>query len=140
MIIEEIRDIKSGRTELRRFGISFCIVFALISSILWLKNKDYYPYFFILSFMFLLFGLTVPGILKPLHKIWMILAIIIGWIMTRVILIILFYLIVTPIGLFAKIFRKEFLDLEFSKNANSYWVLRPENKLKLKNRDYQKQF
>ena len=49
-----------------------------------------------------------------------------GWIMTRVILIIIFYLIVTPIGLIARLFGKQFLDLSLNENVNSFWNKRAE--------------
>lgn len=42
--------------------------------------------------------------------------------MTRVILIVLFYLIITPMGLLAKLFGTSFLDMKFKEKKESYWV------------------
>ena len=68
----------------------------------------------------------------------MMLAILLGWIMTRVILAILFYLAITPIGLIAKLARKDFLGLKIDKLHESYWVKR--DKKNLKPIDYERQF
>lgn len=138
MIIEAIKNIKSEKKELRKFGITVGIVLGLLGgSFLW-RTKDYYFYFFILSTAFLFFALVLPALLKPIQKIWMTLAILIGWLVTRVILGVLFYLIITPIGLLARLFGKDFLDTKFDKDADSYWILR--KALRFDKRNYEKQF
>ena len=65
-------------------------------------------------------------------------AVIIGWFMTRIILSLLFYLIITPIGLLAKIFTKDFLDLKKQAVNDSYWNKRDSNTEK--NQNYEKQY
>ena len=124
MIFKEIKDIKSGKKELRQFGITIGIVLSLLGGLFLWYGRDYYTCFFILSAVFILLGVTAPIILKPIQKIWMTLAIVIGWVMSRVILIILFYLIITPIGLLAKLFGKDFLNRKFDRTAGSYWIMR----------------
>lgn len=138
MIIEEIKNIKSGKRELRQLGITVGIVLGLLGGLFFLCKKDYYSYLFILSVAFLFLGLVAPTLLKPIQKIWMALSIIIGWFITRIILIVLFYLVVTPTGILARLFGKDFLNLRFDRNINSYWI--PRKKMKLKKRDYEKQF
>lgn len=65
-----------------------------------------------------------PSVLKPLQKAWMTLAVILGWIMTRVILSILFYLVFTAIGGISRLLGKQFLDLKIDPSINSYWIKR----------------
>ena len=67
---------------------------------------------------------TLPFVLKPIYWIWMIFATILGWIMTRIILSLLFYVIITPIGLILRMFGKQFLELKYNKNVNTYWNYR----------------
>jgi hypothetical protein len=55
-----------------------------------------------------------------------------------VILSVLFYLVVTPIGLLGRLFGKGFLDLKFNRNVDSYWI--PKAKVKLEKSDYERQF
>jgi uncharacterized protein involved in cysteine biosynthesis len=134
MFIEGIKDIKNGMPELRKFGVTVGIALCLAAGLLWWRGKDYYLYFLVISLIFLLVSLITPILLKPIHKIWMILAILLGWLTTRVILIILYYLIITPIGILARLFGKDFLDLKFKKNAaDSYWISRGAFKFDKKN-------
>jgi hypothetical protein len=124
MIIEEIKKIKSGTVELRNFGITLGIALGVLGGLFLWREKAYYIYFFIIAAPFLLLAFTVPVLLKPFHKVWMTLSILMGWVMTRIILIILFYGILTPIGVIARLCGKDFLDKKIDKNAKSYWVVR----------------
>jgi hypothetical protein len=126
MIIDEINTIKSGKRELRQFGILIGTACALLGLLLWWRGKAYYSHSFIIAAACLFLGLTLPLALKPFHKIWMTISICLGWLMTRFILIILFYGILAPIGLLARLCNNDFLDLKIDKNAPSYWVLRDE--------------
>ena len=87
--------------------------------------------------IFIFLSLIAPSILKPIYKIWMIFAVVIGWIMTRLILSILFYTIITGIGILTRIIGKDFLNLKL-KDQKSYWNIR-DNEREL-NQDYEKQF
>ena len=138
MIIEEIKNIKSGKRELRQFGLTVGIVLGLLGGLFFLRKKDYYSCFLIFSLAFLFLGSVAPILLKPIQKIWMALSIIIGWFITRIILIVLFYFVVTPTGILARLFGKDFLNLRFGRNINTYWI--PRKKRKLERRDYEKQF
>ena len=121
MIIEEIRSIKSDKKECRKFGLSVGIVLIIISVILAFYDTGSFVYFGSIGGLLVISAVIAPALLKPLQKIWMILAVIMGFIMTRLILLILFYLILTPIGLIARLFGKDFLDLKLNKEQVSYW-------------------
>lgn len=138
MIIQEIKSIKSGKRELRQFGLTVGIILGLLGGLFFLRGKDYYLDFLILSFTFLLLGLVAPILLKPVQKIWMSLAILIGWFVTRTILIVLFYLIVTPISLLARLFGKKFLDQKIDRTVESYWIVRESTGFNKRN--YENQF
>jgi hypothetical protein len=138
-MIEEIKHIKCGKRELRNFGITLGIIFGLLGGLLLWREKGYVVTFFMLSGFFLVFGLALPGLLKQIYKVWMTLALIMGWVMTRVILSILFYLLVTPIGLAARLVGKNFLDKKFkSENSNSYWIKKEQTVFKKS--DFERQF
>ena len=77
-------------------------------------------------------------LLKPLHKLWMTLAVLLGWLMTRIILIVLFYLVVTPIGLLARVCGKDFLNRDFDRKVNSYWI--PRKTIPFDRKSYERQF
>jgi hypothetical protein len=138
MLLEEIKNIKSSKSDLRKFGITFGIVFAVLGGALWWKGKDSFTLFILVSSAFFIIGLLVPFLLKPLQKVWMTLAVVLGWFMTRLILSILFYCIFTLIGLISRLLGKRFLDLEMDNTNESYWIQREQKVFDKK--DYERQF
>ena len=136
MIVEEIKNIKSGKSDLRKFGVTMAIILTLLGGLFLWSEKGYYFYCFILAAAFIIPGLAAPAVLKPVHRVWMTVSIILGWIMTRVILSILFYLAVTPTSLLARLVGKRFLDLKMDKTVKSYWI----SKKELIKTDCEKQF
>ena len=138
MIIEEIKKIKSEKKDLRQFGITMGIVLALLGGLFLWREKDCYFYFLMLSIVFFFIGLALPVLLKPIHKVWMTLAILMGWVVTRVIMITLFYLVVTPIGFLTRLCGKDFLNIKSEKNVNSYWI--PRKTIKADKKKYENQF
>ena len=111
--------------ELRKFGVTLGICFAFIGLILLLRKSISRSFFmFAVSFILILSGLIYQKLLSPVYKIWMTFANIMGWIMTRFILLILFYLVVTPIGICMRLFGKNSCNIRFDKTAQSYWIHR----------------
>jgi hypothetical protein len=138
MILEDIRNIQETKKDLRNFGITVGTVLILIAGLLFWKQKDSFLYFGILGALLISAGLIIPVILKPLNKAWMTLAIFMGWVMTRLILTILFYIVLTPTAFIAKLIRKNFLDLKIDTSRSTYWEIR--EKRNFTPEDYEKQF
>ena len=138
MLLEEINNIKESKKDLKKFGLTIGIVLLILSTFLFYKEKKSAIYFGDIGVVFLVLALLAPMILKPLNKIWMSFSIILGWIMTRVILTVLFYLAITPIGLLIKLFRKDFLELKIDKSKSTYWQKR--EKKKFNPIDFDRQF
>ena len=138
MIKDEIKNIKQIPKDLRKFGLTVGIVFFLIGCILIWKHKPSQFYFLSIGAALICFGLIFPTILRPLNKAWMTLAVLLGWLMTRVILSLLFYFVITPISLIARISGKHFLDLKIDKSRASYWEKR--KNVPLSPSDYERQF
>ena len=137
-MIEEIRNIKSSKKELRNFGFTIGIVLLLIAGVLFYKNNNLFISFAYIAVVFIVLGFLIPQLLKPIYFIWMIFAVVIGWIMTRLILSILFFVIISIIRLIAGIFGKSFLELNISKDSKSYWNHRFSD-IEM-SQDYEKQF
>ena len=138
MFKEEIKNTKEDKTTLRKFGLTIGTVLLLVSIVLHLTGKSSSVVFGGAGVLLILFGLILPNILKPINKIWMTLAVILGWFMSRLILFILFYIVITPIGVILRIAGKDFLNLRTDKNSDSYWEKR-EKRVKEKI-DYERQF
>jgi hypothetical protein len=137
-LIEEIKNIKSNKSEWKKFGIMMGVILTLIGLFLFWKRNDYFAYVFLLAALFFISGLFLPSLLKPVFKVWMALSVVMGYMMTRIIMVIIFYLIVTPIGFIASLTGKKFLDMKIDKSVNSYWIVK-EKTQKTQN-DYEKQF
>lgn len=138
MLLEEIKNIEEDKKTLRKFGITVGSVLLAIGVMLFLSDKSSFIYFGAIGFLLVFFGIIYPAILKPLNKIWMILAVILGWFSSRVILILLFYIVLMPLGFFLRISGKDFLKLRIDKNAKTYWEKR--DKITKELIDYERQF
>lgn len=126
------------KTTLKKFGLTMGIAFLLITLLILAKKKYNILPTTLISGIFFTLSLFMPNFLKPIYIIWMKLAFILSWINTRLILIIIFYLIFTPIGLGIKIFGVDLLDRKVDKNKDSYWK-RKEKKI-FNASDYERQF
>jgi Saxitoxin biosynthesis operon protein SxtJ len=124
VILDDLRSIKSGKRDLRKFGLTVGIAFAVFGGLLVWRGKPAYPYFFGLGAALILLALAAPAVLKPVHKAWMALALVLGWFMTRLLLGLLFYVGFTPIGLLARLFGKPFLGRAKDPARATYWVRR----------------
>ena len=136
-MIAELNSIKSSRKDLKNFGLTIGFILMMIGTFLFVREKDLFIYFFLIGLILIIIGGAAPVILKPIYEIWMIFAVVIGWIMTRVILSVLFFSIITTIGVFTRLIGKDFLSLK-SRNQKSYWNSR-DREYEL-NQDYEKQF
>jgi len=74
--------------------------------------------------LLVLAGLLVPARLRAAYLGWMALALAVGWVMSRVVLTLIFAVVLTPLGLLARLTGKRFLALEPDPAAPSYWVRR----------------
>lgn len=138
MIKEEFKYIKESKKDLRKFGLTVGGVLLLIAAFLFYFEKPSAIYFGVIGGVLLVSGLTIPQMLKPLNKVWMGLAIVLGFFMSRLILTILFYFALTPISIIAKLARKKFITLKYDKSAKTYWEKR--TIIKKKQLDYERQF
>ena len=116
----------------RSFGIVFFIVFLLIATYPLLNNDHVRIWSLIISIVFLILGLLNSKILFPLNKIWFKFGILLGKIISPLIMGLIFFVVVTPIGLLMRLFNKDLLNLKFNK-SKSYWIKKSEPKSKMKN-------
>ena len=123
---------QSNRSSNRSFGVVFFIVFLIISVYPILNYGEIRVWALIISSIFLILGLVNSKLLSPLNNLWFRLGIFLGKIISPIIMGIIFYLVVTPIGLLMRILGKDLLNLKYNKN-NSYWIEKSGPKSKMKN-------
>lgn len=138
MVIDDIKSIRCEKKDLRSFGLLLGGVLLFLSAFFqWSDNPLALP-FLLASLLFLVFGWIVPSVLKPLYRIWMAAALLMGWVMTRIILTVLFYAVVTPIGLLIRRFGTPPLAEDIDARRHSYWI--PKKTDPSVGKDYEKQF
>ena len=116
----------------RSFGIVFFVVFILVALYPLIYSGEIRIWSLVLSLIFLILGLLNSKILTPLNKIWFKFGIILGKIISPIIMGVIFFLVVTPIGLLMRLLGKDLLNLKYNKNK-SYWIEKKGPKSKMKN-------
>src|SRR2546423_3406348 len=139
MLIEEIKQLKTGPRELRKFGLMVGAVFFLLGLWFWHRHKAHYPYFIWPGLLLLVLGLSAPKSLKYVYIAWMALGFFLGLIVSTLLLTIFFYLVMTPFGLAARCLRKDFLERKWDARAPSYWRRRDTARPK-GGEEYERQF
>lgn len=112
----------------RNFGLVFCLVFSAIAV---------FPVIFqagpvrwwsvVISFVFGVLAIVAPGLLAPLNRIWFLIGLALGKIVAPVVMMLVFFVAVTPTAMIARLVGKDFLKLSKRRDAVSYWGVRKEN-------------
>jgi hypothetical protein len=126
------------KTTLKKFAIIMFVALTIIGTILLLKNNDTYIWFYSSGIVLFLLSIFATNLIKPVYITWMKFAFILGWLNTRLILSIMFYLVFSPIGLLMRLFGVDMLDRKIEKNKESYW--KNKDKKEFKPGDYERQF
>ena len=116
----------------RSCGIVFFIVFILIAIYPLINQGEIRIWSVLISLLFLILGIINSKILTPLNKVWFKFGIFLGKIISPIVMGLIFFLVVTPIAFLMRIFKKDLLNLKFSKN-NSYWIKKTDPKSTMKN-------
>ena len=116
-----MKKIKKTNKELRKFGLTLAVAFALFGFLFLWRGKPAAPYLLGIAGFFLVFGLLLPRVLAPIEWLWMKMAHAMGWVVTRVLLTITFFLVITPLGFLMRLMGKFQLRLKFDPGIDSYW-------------------
>ena len=108
----------------RNFGLVFFFIFLVVS--IWPLTHNESPRIWsaIISLAFLILVLTRSKLLTPLNRLWAKFGIILGSIIAPIVMGVVFFLVITPIGLVMKIIGKDLLSIKYDKKKETYWVKR----------------
>lgn len=127
------------KKQIRTFGFGLTGFLSLIGGLhIYKGHPESSIYFFGASFVALCISIIVPTALKHIYKIMMLIAHAIGWVNTHILLGLIFYLIISPVGLFLKAIRKDLLNRKIDKSCNTYWNRR--EKTEMDKSRYERQF
>ncbi len=110
----------------KSFGILFFIVFVLISIWPVIQGGSLRIWPIPIALLFLILGLINSKLLNPLNIVWVKFGELLGRIIAPIVMSIIYFLIVTPTGLFMRLIGKDLLKIKFS-NRQSYWTKREKN-------------
>ena len=105
----------------RSFGLVFFVVFLIVTLYPLINSSEIRIWSLIISLIFLILGLINSQILTSLNKLWFKFGIFLGKIISPLVMGIIFFFVITPIGLFMRLLGKDILNLKYNVNK-SYWI------------------
>jgi hypothetical protein len=131
--------INLDKMQIRTFGIGLAVLLTVLA--LWKFYKGHQTVAFIL-FLFgalsAVLALFCQPLLKPVYIVFIRISHVVGWINTRVLLALIYYIIITPLGIVIRIFGKDLLDRKIEPFRQSYWIKR--KKVAVEKSRYEKQY
>ncbi len=118
--------IKNDKSDIRLFFSGLAVVFSLIAIRLYGQARiNAYSAILLIAICLFLISLIKVELLAPFYRLWMRVAQFISRLVTNLILMVVFYLVVTPIGLWLRLWGKDLLGLK-KENRDSYWIEKKE--------------
>lgn len=114
----------------RSFGIVFAVFFSLLAAYLSWRGWAWWPLLLVVAAAFLLLALTRPALLAPLNWLWTKLGLLLGMIMAPIVMGLIYFGVVTPMALLARLVGKDFLRLRRDPAAPTYWLPRADQEPK----------
>jgi hypothetical protein len=108
------------------FGILFFIFFLIVGLYPLISNEPIRIWSAAVSLVFLTITIIKPNLFTFLNKLWIKFGILLGKIISPIVMGLVFFFVVTPIGIFIKILKKDVMGLK--RGESSYWITR-ENKI-----------
>lgn len=69
-------------------------------------------------------GLVAPQLVRPVYIVWMLAAFPIGWVLSHLMMAVIYYLVVTPLGLIMRGLGRDPMQRGFDRSAKTYWIAR----------------
>lgn len=114
---------KPSQRELKQFAMLWIGFFGLIGVyVLWRNDSLRAAAVLWIVAAAGLAGVVRPSVFRPVYLVWMTLALPIGWTVSHLLLVIVFYVVVTPIGLLMKLVGYDPLRRQLDRSAKSYWI------------------
>ncbi len=122
----ELERLETSRKKLRLFGLIVGGVFLAMSAWLYFRGQPATAAVIAggVGTVLVLGGALAPGLLLRVYRVWMAFAFVMGWLVSRVLLTLIFFLVLLPSGLLARACGKDFLDLRNPPEKDSHWVRR----------------
>jgi uncharacterized BrkB/YihY/UPF0761 family membrane protein len=110
--------------DLKTFSLIWFVIFTLIGFYPLLKGLEPRVYSVGLGMLFLLIALIKPQVLKSFYVLWVKMGELMGGVISKIIMFLLYFGFFTPISLILKLLRKDLLQKKIDKQTSSYWTTR----------------
>jgi len=119
-------NLNQDKKSLRKFGLVMTTALLVLGVLIFFRSSHPQRAYVLwaVASICLVVGVGLPAALRRFHTIWMAFSLSIGWIMSRLILTILFFLVITPTGLIMRAFGKDPMMRKLEPNATTYWIKR----------------
>ena len=114
--------IDTSGTKVRNFGFLFTFVMIALAAFRYYRGGNSWVWFVGGAVFFLVTGLFVKPVLRPIYVLWMKFAYVLGWVNTRLLLGIFFFAVITPVGLGRRLLGRDPLTRTIDRSQRSYWV------------------
>ena len=126
------KNIKNNLPSEKNFGLTFACVFIIIG--LWplFASEPIRLWSFIVSITLVIISFIFPKVLRPFNKWWFKFGMLLRSIVSRIVIPLVFYLVITPMGLFMRLLGKDFLGKKFKPDSSSYWMDKNKERISMK--------
>lgn len=120
-------NLNPSRKELRVFAALFFVFFTVVAFVVYRRTDSATAAAIIAGAAAVIgmVGLAAPAVVRPVYVVWMLAAFPIGWVLSHVMMAVIYYLVVTPVGLIMRTFGRDPMQRGFDRNATTYWIARP---------------
>jgi hypothetical protein len=144
-IINEIRDeigavyTQPSSRDMTVLALIFLVIPGIIGAYLAFWKHSANGYIWMVAGAVLCLTRLVPALFRVIHRLWIQFSVVLGFFVSRILLTIIFFLVITPTGIIMRIVGKDPMDRKLDPAADSYWIRR-ENEADQSLERYEKQF
>jgi hypothetical protein len=120
-------EVQSGSD--RAFGLVMAVACCVIAGISFWVGASHWPYWTAASISFAFAAWYWPAVLGPINQLWFRFGLALHRVLNPLVMGLLFFAVVTPVGLLMRLCGKRTLGLEFDGQATSYWLMRDKTEL-----------
>jgi len=118
--------IHTEQSSEKSFGVVFAIVFLIVALYPLISSEDFRVWALVVAAIFLLLAFLSPKILALPNRLWFKFGILLGAIVAPIVMTLVYFITVLPIGLIMRFLGKDLLKQKLDKNVKSYWIERNE--------------
>jgi hypothetical protein len=119
------RDASREGSSDRSFGLVFAGASTVIGLLAWWRGGASAAWWLLAALLFLAVALFAHPLLAPLNRAWTRLSLLISKIVNPVVMAVIFFAAVMPIGWLMRLCGEDPLRLRFDADAHSYWIQKP---------------